>query len=120
PGRPRAHPTGRGPQSPAGFGSRSDPLLLLRGRREGRGADRLHDALTAPMARVLVTRELPAGGTEPLVDAGHVIVARDGDEPYNHDELVTIAPAVDALILPLHARIAADGITRGAPARPCA
>ena len=60
------------------------------------------------VARVLVTRELPAGGTEPLVDAGHVIVARDGDEPYSHEELVTIAPAVDAIICLLTDRIDAD------------
>jgi len=69
------------------------------------------------MARVLVTRELPAGGTEPLVDAGHVIVARDGDEPYSHDELVTIAPAVDAIICLLTDRIDADVITAGAAGR---
>ena len=42
------------------------------------------------MARVLVTRELPAGGLDPLVAAGHELVRRDGDEPYGHDELVAL------------------------------
>ena len=55
PGRPRAHPAGRGAQPPAGDGPRADPLLLLRGRREGRAAHRLHVALIGG-----ITRSLPA------------------------------------------------------------
>ena len=39
------------------------------------------------MARVLVTRRLPDGGTEPLITAGHEIVARDDDTPFSHAEL---------------------------------
>jgi hypothetical protein len=33
------------------------------------------------VARVLVTRRLTEGGTDPLLDAGHEIVARDDDVP---------------------------------------
>ena len=34
------------------------------------------------MARVLVTRRLPDGGLDPLVEAGHELVTRDGDTPF--------------------------------------
>ena len=50
------------------------------------------------MARVLVTRRLPDGGTAPLVAAGHEIVARDDDRPFTHDELCAAVADVDALV----------------------
>ena len=45
PGRPHPHPAGHRAQPPS-HRRRTDPLLLLRGRRQGRPTDRLHDALT--------------------------------------------------------------------------
>jgi len=50
------------------------------------------------LARVLVTRRLPAGGLDPLVAAGHELVQRDDDLPFTHDELVRMAPEVDAIV----------------------
>ena len=51
------------------------------------------------MARFLVTRELPTGGLDPLVDGGHEIVQRADDTSFTHDELVTAVAEVDALSL---------------------
>jgi glyoxylate reductase len=49
------------------------------------------------MARVLVTRQLPAGGLDPLAE--HDIVGpRPDDEPYSPTELVELAPTVDAIV----------------------
>ena len=61
------------------------------------------------MARVLVTRRLPDGGTDPLVDAGHEIVARDR----RHALLARTSSArlprdVDAIVCLLTDRIDAD------------
>jgi glyoxylate reductase len=67
------------------------------------------------MARVLVTRRLPDGGTDPLVAAGHEIVARDDDAPLTHDELRAAMRGVDALVCLLTDRIDADVIAAGAP-----
>ena len=50
------------------------------------------------MARVLVTRRLPAGGTDPLLAAGHEIVGRDDDTPFTPDELAGAARDVDAIV----------------------
>ena len=44
-GRSRAHSARRAPQHPARQRQRVDPLLLLRGRRQGLRPGRLHDAL---------------------------------------------------------------------------
>jgi glyoxylate reductase len=55
--------------------------------------------------RVLVTRQLPEGGLDPLVDAGHEVVTRGDDTPYTHDELVERVPAVDAVVCLLTDRI---------------
>jgi glyoxylate reductase len=57
------------------------------------------------VARVLVTRHLTEGGTDPLVDAGHEIVARDEDIPFSPDELVAAAADVDAIVCLLTDRI---------------
>jgi glyoxylate reductase len=67
------------------------------------------------MARVLVTRRLPAGGLDPLVAAGHELVQRDGDDAYTPDELVARAREVDAVVCVLTDRIDAAVLRAGAP-----
>ncbi|MBV9413232.1 MAG: D-glycerate dehydrogenase [Acidimicrobiia bacterium] len=67
------------------------------------------------MARVLVTRRLPAGGLDPLVDAGHELVQRADDTPFTHDELIDAAADVDAIVCLLTDRIDADVLGAGAP-----
>lgn len=67
------------------------------------------------MARVLVTRRLPDGGTDPLVDAGHEIVARADDAALTHEELVAASRDVDAIVCLLTDRIDADVIAAGRP-----
>ncbi|HEY3670211.1 MAG TPA: D-glycerate dehydrogenase [Acidimicrobiia bacterium] len=67
------------------------------------------------MSRVLVTRELPVGGLDPLVAAGHDLVQREGDEPYTSDELVGLAGEVDAIVCILTDRIDAAVLHAGAP-----
>ncbi len=64
--------------------------------------------------RVLVTRQLPAGGLDPLVDAGHAIVQRPDDQPLDRDELRTAAADADAIISVLTDQIDATVIA-GAP-----
>jgi glyoxylate reductase len=66
------------------------------------------------LARVLVTRRLP-GGLVPLVDAGHTLIQRDDDRAFTHDELVEMAPEVDALVCLLTDRIDATVLAAGAP-----
>jgi glyoxylate reductase len=61
------------------------------------------------VARVLVTRRLPDGGTDPLVAAGHEIVARDDDSPFTPAELADAARGVDAVVCLLTDRID-DGV----------
>jgi glyoxylate reductase len=65
--------------------------------------------------RVLVTRRLPAGGLDPLVEAGHELVQRDGDDPYTADELVAQASDFDAIVCVLTDRIDATVLRAGAP-----
>ena len=68
------------------------------------------------MARVLVTRRLPEGGLEPLVAAGHEVVARvDDDEPFTHDELVARIAHADALVCLLTDRVDAEVLNAGTP-----
>jgi glyoxylate reductase len=50
------------------------------------------------LGRVLVTRHLPAGGLDPLVDAGHELVQRPDDTAYSHDELVEAVATADAVV----------------------
>ena len=66
------------------------------------------------MARVLVTRRLPDGGLDPLVEAGHEVIQREGDTPLTHDELVAVAPTVDAIVCLLTDRIDAEVLAAGA------
>ena len=67
------------------------------------------------MARVLVTRHLPHGGTDPLVAAGHDIVARDDDTPFSASELRDAVRDVDAVVCLLTDRIDAEVIGAGSP-----
>jgi len=57
------------------------------------------------MARILVTRQLPEGGLEPLVAASHEIVQRDDDTPFTPEELRAAVADVDAVICLLTDRI---------------
>lgn len=50
------------------------------------------------MARVLVTRQLPDGGLDPLTNAGHEIVQRDDDTSFTPAELTTALADVDAAV----------------------
>ena len=69
------------------------------------------------MARVLVTRRLPEGGTDPLLAAGLDVVDRDDDTPYEHGELVAESPHVDALVCLLTDRIDAEVLEAGRSGR---
>jgi glyoxylate reductase len=66
------------------------------------------------MARVLVTRRLPEHGIDPLIAAGHELVARDDDIPLTHAQLVAGAAEVDAIVSLLTDRIDAEVLTAGA------
>jgi glyoxylate reductase len=57
------------------------------------------------MARILVTRQLPDGGLDPLVAAGHEIVQRADDTPFTPEELRAAVADVDAVICLLTDRI---------------
>jgi glyoxylate reductase len=64
------------------------------------------------MGRVLVTRRLPDGGLDPL--AGHELVGpKPDDAPYSHDELVTHAGEVDAIVCVLTDKIDTDVLAAG-------
>ena len=67
------------------------------------------------MARVLVTRRLPPGGLDPLTEAGHELVAPNGDRGFTHDEIVARAPDVDAIVSLLTDHIDAAVLSAGAP-----
>lgn len=65
------------------------------------------------MARVLVTRELPDGGLEPL--AGHDLIGPKADDsPYSHGELCGLAAECDAIVSLLTDQIDADVLAAGA------
>ena len=66
------------------------------------------------MARVLVTRRLPDGGIDPLIAAGHEVVAREHDTPFTKDELCAAVGDVDAVLCLLTDRIDADVLDAGA------
>ena len=69
------------------------------------------------MARVLVTRRLPEGGSDPLEAEGHEIVARRDDTAFEHHELVAQSPEFDALVCLLTDRIDADVLRSGRAGR---
>jgi glyoxylate reductase len=57
------------------------------------------------VARVLVTRPLTEGGTDPLVEAGHEIVLREDGVRLSADELVQLAAECDGIVCHLTDRI---------------
>lgn len=63
------------------------------------------------MARVLVTRQLPPGGLDPL--EGHDLLRREGDRPLTHEELVGAVAGVDAIVCLLTDRIDAEVLAAG-------
>ena len=65
------------------------------------------------MARVLVTRRLTDGGTDPLLDAGHEIVTTDDDIPLTPAELAAQAAECDGIVCLLTDRIDADVLEAG-------
>jgi glyoxylate reductase len=65
------------------------------------------------VGRVVVTRGLPEGGTDPLVVAGHDVVLNDGDVPLTKGELCEAARDSDALVCALTDRIDADVLAAG-------
>lgn len=69
------------------------------------------------MARVLVTRRLTDGGIDPLLAAGHEVVAREDDTPFTHDELVATAADYDGIVCLLTDRIDAEVLTAGRQGR---
>jgi glyoxylate reductase len=65
------------------------------------------------VGRVLVTRRLPDGGLDPLVD--HELIGPNADDsPYTHEELCALAAQVDGIVSLLTDRIDADVVRAGA------
>ena len=69
------------------------------------------------MARVLVTRPLIEGGTDPLFDAGLEVVERTDAAPLSPDELVGLAPGFDGIVCHLTDRIDAAVLQAGSAGR---
>jgi glyoxylate reductase len=65
------------------------------------------------VARVLVTRRLTAGGTDPLLDAGHELVVRHDDVPFSAEELAAEAARCDGIVCLLTDRIDAAVLQAG-------
>lgn len=67
-----------------------------------------------PRHRVIVTRQLPPGGLDPLGGPDVEIVQRPEDTPYSHDELVEAARDAEAILSLLTDRIDAEVLAAGA------
>lgn len=65
------------------------------------------------MGRVLITRQLPPGGVDPLLVAGHELVQRNDDTPLSDEELRVSVADVDAVVCLLTDRIDQAVITAG-------
>jgi glyoxylate reductase len=66
------------------------------------------------VARILVTRRLTPGGTDPLLQAGHEVVGpNEDDEPFSPDELVAGAANYDGIVCLLTDRIDAAVLQAG-------
>ncbi|HEY5164413.1 MAG TPA: NAD(P)-dependent oxidoreductase, partial [Acidimicrobiia bacterium] len=65
------------------------------------------------MGRVVVTRRLPEGGTDPLVTAGHEVVLNDEDVAFTKLQLCGAARDADALLGALTDRIDDDVLAAG-------
>lgn len=66
------------------------------------------------MARVVVTRRLPAGGLDPLLDAGHEVITNDEDRVFDPAALAKAARDADAILCLLTDRIDAPVLEAGA------
>ena len=69
------------------------------------------------MARVLVTRPLTEGGTDPLIDAGHEIVLREDGARLSPEELTRAAAECDGIVCHLTDRIDAGVLESGRSGR---
>jgi glyoxylate reductase len=65
------------------------------------------------VARVIVTRHLTPGGTDPLVQAGHEIISSTDDAPLTTDALITAAAECDGMVCLLTDRIDAAVLRAG-------
>jgi glyoxylate reductase len=66
---------------------------------------------------VLVTRHLPEGGLDPLVQAGHTLIQNKTDDRYGTEELAKLAPEVDGILCLLTDRIDETVLRAGAAGR---
>jgi glyoxylate reductase len=69
------------------------------------------------VARVLVTRPLTEGGTDPLLAAGHQIVEPEGGHPPSPVELIALAAECDGMVCHLTDRIDQALLEAGADGR---
>ncbi len=69
------------------------------------------------MARVLITRRLPEGGTDPLIQADHAVDAPESDVAYTHREIVELAPQFDGIVCALTDLIDDEVLAAGALGR---
>jgi glyoxylate reductase len=69
------------------------------------------------VAEVLVTRQLPDGGLDPLVAAGHTLLQRPDDVPYATNDLARAAAEVDGMVCLLTDRIDRAVLAAGAAGR---
>jgi len=65
------------------------------------------------VGRVIVTRRLPEGGTDPLVTAGHDVVLNEQDVPFTKPQLCDAARDADALLCALTDRIDDEVLAAG-------
>jgi glyoxylate reductase len=65
------------------------------------------------VGRVVVTRRLPEGGTDPLVTAGHEVVLNEEDVPFTKPQLCDAARDADALLCVLTDRIDDEVLAAG-------
>jgi glyoxylate reductase len=65
------------------------------------------------VGRVVVTRRLPEGGTDPLVTAGHEVVLNQEDVPFTKPQLCDAARDADALLCVLTDRIDDEVLAAG-------
>jgi glyoxylate reductase len=65
------------------------------------------------VARVIVTRRLTEGGTDPLLAAGHEVVARDDDVAFTPEELAVATADCDGMVCLLTDRIDASVLRAG-------
>ncbi|HWF23429.1 MAG TPA: D-glycerate dehydrogenase [Acidimicrobiales bacterium] len=69
------------------------------------------------MGDVLVTRHLPEGGLDPLVQEGHTLIQNKADDRYSTEELAKLAPEVDGILCLLTDRIDETVLGAGAAGR---